>query len=446
MYTLRKKIKAGLTIMRSNNRLLFVAVLVFVFPILFVAIVQNFYTTAYTNIETSEKRQVAILHDALALLLQEYPMNSYQIENFIDSQKQQSGDITEIRIVEKNSTGFLILESYIPEKIGSYEQSFDVYQSTFSSNNSSFIFEFNNNSFRTWQAVRSVTVRDSATYYVFTEHSFKTIDSVMAARQQQSYIGLTAIFIFLISLAYWFAKQADWRKQYLILEENLKQRDLFTNMIAHEFRTPLTAVRGYASFLEESKTLSIDERKFVDTIQVSANRMLALVNDFLEVARIQSGKTLIETTQTDIQPVIKSVLEALLPLAKEKNLQLMYKPLAVPVVLNTDNKRLYQVLQNLISNSIKYTPHGNVEISTDTTPLSVSIRIKDTGMGITAEDQQKLFAPFARVGGVEKSTTVGTGLGMWITKQYVELLGGSISVESIKNVGTHVILTFKRQS
>jgi two-component system sensor histidine kinase EvgS len=72
------------------------------------------------------------------------------------------------------------------------------------------------------------------------------------------------------------------------------------------------------------------------------------------------------------------------------------------------------------------------------------IRIKDTGMGISAEDQQKLFAPFARVGGVEKTSITGSGLGMWITKQLVEALKGSISVESIKNVGTHVVVTLKR--
>jgi signal transduction histidine kinase len=444
MFTLRKKINAGLSVMRSNNRLMFVGVLVFVFPILFVAIVQSFFDTAYTNIETSEKRQVAILHDALALLLEEYPSNSYQIKSFIELQDSQSTDITEMRVVEKTSNGFLILESYTPEKIGSYEQNIDLYQSTFSSNNSSFIFEFNNESFRTWQAVRSVTTINNKTYYIFTEHSFQTIDSVMAARQQQSYLGLTAIFIFLICLAYWFARQTDWHKQYQLLEQNLKERDLFTNMIAHEFRTPLTAVRGYASFLEESTTLSDQERNFVATIQLSANRMLALVNDFLEVARIQSGKMIIENTETDIQPIIKSVLETVLPAAKEKNLQLIYKSLAVPVVLNTDSKRLHQVLQNLVSNSIKYTSSGVVEVLTETSPLVVTIRIKDTGMGISAEDQQKLFAPFARVGGVEKTTTPGTGLGMWITKQYVELLRGSISVESIKNVGTHVVITFKR--
>lgn len=429
--------------MRSNNRLMFVGLLVFIFPILFVLVTQSFFDTAYSNIETSEKRRVGMLHDALAIMLSEYPLNSYQVKDFIATQKTQNEDILEVRIVEKNNTGFLILESFTPEKIGSYEPTIDVYQTTFATNNS-FIFEFENGSWRTWQAVRAVSVKDGSTYYIFTEHSFKTIDGVMSARKQQSYLGLTAIFLFLIGLAYWFARQTDWQKKHSRLQENLKERDLFTNMIAHEFRTPLTAVRGYASFLEESKTLTSSEREYVDTIEISANRMLALVNDFLEVAKIQSGKTTVQKASTDIQPIIAAVLQVLLPLAKEKNLNLLYKPLAVPLVLNTDNKLMHQVLQNLISNSIKYTPQGMVEVSTDVSPHLVTIRIKDTGMGISAEDQQKLFAPFSRVGGVEKTSTPGTGLGMWITKQYVELLGGSVSVESIKNVGTHVVLTFKR--
>lgn len=429
--------------MRSNNRLMFVGLLVFAFPILFTLVTQSFFDTAYSNIETSEKRRVGMLHDSLSAMLADYPLTTYQVANFIESQKTQNEDVTEIRVVEKNSTGFLILESFTKEKVGLYEPNVDVYQTTFSSSDS-FIFEFDNGTFRTWQAVRAVPTLEGSTYYIFTEHSFQTIDSVMSARKQQSYLGLTAIFLFLIGLAYWFAKQTDWQKKHSRLEENMKERDLFTNMIAHEFRTPLTAVRGYASFLEESKTISNQERQYVDIIQLSANRMLALVNDFLEVARIQSGKTIIEKADTDIQLIIANVLQVLLPIAKEKNLNLLYKPLAVPLVLKTDTKRLHQVLQNLIANSIKYTEQGMIEITTDVSPLTVTIRIKDTGMGIAAEDQQKLFMPFSRVGGVEKTSTPGTGLGMWITKQYVELLGGSISVESIKNVGTHVVLTFRR--
>jgi signal transduction histidine kinase len=139
-----------------------------------------------------------------------------------------------------------------------------------------------------------------------------------------------------------------------------------------------------------------------------------------------------------------AVIEALQPTAKERNLTLSFHKLAVPVVLTTDTKRLYQILQNLISNSLKYTKEGSVEVTLDVAPRAISIRIKDTGMGISADDQKKLFEPFGRVGGVDKSTITGTGLGMWITKQLAEALKGAVTVESIKDVGTHVVLVFKR--
>ncbi len=215
-------------------------------------------------------------------------------------------------------------------------------------------------------------------------------------------------------------------------------------MSAHEFRTPLTAIRGYNSFLSESKTLTEQEKKHVTTIAQSTDRLLALVNDFLEVARLHSGKQLLKLETVDIQPTIVAVIHTLTPLATEKGLSLTYHQLAVPVVLSTDTKRLYQILQNLVSNAIKYTEKGSVEIVCDPTPRAVSLVIKDTGSGISADDQKRLFAPFSRVGGVEKSATTGTGLGMWITKQFIEALRGDVSVESIKGVGTHVVINFKR--
>jgi signal transduction histidine kinase len=307
----------------------------------------------------------------------------------------------------------------------------------------SLIFPIMSGNERTWQAIRAVTLGND-TWYVVSEHSFANIDSVMKARQQQAYLGLTAIFAFLISLAYWFGRQTDWRKRYDALSIRMKERNLFTNMIAHEFRTPLTAIRGYTGFLADSNSISTKEKTFVEAIQTSTDRLLSLVNDFLEVARIQSGKMALELKTVDIQPTIMAVVEALQPLANEKGLTLSFHRLAVPVVVTTDTRRLYQILQNLVSNSLKYTQKGSVEVTIDVRPKTVSIRIKDTGMGISAEDQRKLFEPFGRVDEVDKSAITGTGLGMWITKQLAEALNGTVAVESIKEVGTHVVIAFRR--
>jgi two-component system sensor histidine kinase EvgS len=97
-----------------------------------------------------------------------------------------------------------------------------------------------------------------------------------------------------------------------------------------------------------------------------------------------------------------------------------------------------------VSNSVKYTDSGEIELECQKKSTQLTIRIKDTGTGISAEDQKKLFAPFTRVGEVDESTVTGSGLGMWITKQFVSLLDGDIGVESIKGVGTHIVITFRQ--
>lgn len=432
----------GFKMMQLHTRFFLVAILVFVFPLIFLLTSQNIFDTASSNINTAEKQRVGILHDSLTEIVQLPGVVSNDIQNIIANYANNNSDIVELAIVVQSADGFLVKNSLDENRIGTFDTNKIAYQSALSNPDESLIFEYTERGARHWQVVRKLQ-NELGTTYIVSNHSFGTLDSVMKARRQESYLGLTLIFAFLLALTYWLARQIHWQQRYETLAETLEERNLFTNMIAHEFRTPLTAIKGYASFLAESKTVSEPELKFVSNIQVSTERLITLVSDFLEVARIQSGKLSLEKTDVDVQEIISEVLESLLPIAKEKGLELKFDTFKTPTFLRTDRKRLTQVLTNLVSNSIKYTPAGTVLISAEKTPLALTVRIKDTGMGISAEDQKKLFAPFSRVGGVEKTTTTGTGLGMWITKQLVELLGGSIAVESIKGVGTHVVLQFK---
>jgi signal transduction histidine kinase len=294
---------------------------------------------------------------------------------------------------------------------------------------------------RTWQVFSSVEKED-VSYIIFSEHSFQLIDSVMLARQQLSYLGLSAIFLFLIGLAYWVNKQTQWEKRHEKLSKQMEERDLFSNMIAHEFRSPLTAIKGYASFLEESDSLQTEDKRFANNIRVSAERLVLLVNDFLEVARLQSGKMEFKEESVDVRDVLTKVTEDLQMTATDKDLQLVYEAPVQPILMKTDSARLTQVVTNIVSNSIKYTESGVIGLECTKEAAQLTIRIKDTGVGISAEDQKKLFAPFVRFGESDNSSTIGSGLGMWTTKQFVTLLGGKIGVESIQGMGTHVVVTF----
>jgi signal transduction histidine kinase len=429
--------------MKGNTQLLFIGVLVFVFPIFFIHITQGFFDTANANITTSEKRRVGLIHDSILIAVSEPTMSSAGVQNLLVSQNRFNDDIKEVRVVTETNEGYLITNSLQTDVIGTIDTNTAIYENALGSTDTSLIFEETTKGYRIWFAVRKVVQPGEPTQFIFSEHSLRTIDALMAARQQQSYFGLTAIFVFLIALAYWISRQVFWQRKHARLERDLAERDLFTNMITHEFRSPLTAIKGYTSFLHEAKGLSEEERRYVTTIDTATARLLALVNDFLEVARIQSGKLSVEKKPVMVHDTIIKVLDVVRPLASTKGLELRFSPTLKPIVFQTDEKRLSQILQNMITNSIKYTETGSVEITTEQNSVSFTIRIKDTGTGISAEDQTKLFTPFARVGGVEKSTTVGTGLGMWITRQLVDLLEGTIGIESIKGVGTHAVITFK---
>lgn len=440
--TILTTLEEGLKVMRQNSRLLLVGILVFVFPLLFVWITQSFFSTAYSNIDSSQKQRVSILHDSMQVVLREVDNYDVVLPELIEQYMSENTDITKIRIVEPESEGTLITHSFIPEEVGTYVVSDSLFRNLpLSSASGAFIYPTTINDVRTWQVFSSVEKAD-ASYVIFSEHSFQVIDSVMLARQQLSYLGLSAIFLFLIGLAYWLNRQEQWEKRHQKLAKQMEDRDIFSTMIAHEFRAPLTAIKGYASFLEESDTLESENKRFAHNIRISAERLVLLVNDFLEVARLQSGKITFDKKETDVRTVLTNVTADLQPTAKKKNLELVFDSPIQPILMNTDMAKLSQVITNIVSNAIKYTESGVIKIECQKEGGDITIRIKDTGMGISADDQKKLFAPFVRVGNVDKKNITGTGLGMWITKQFVVLLGGDIGVESIKGVGTHVVITF----
>ena len=442
MSALLRSLVRGFTSMRMYSQLLLVGVLVFVFPVLFLWSNQTFFDTAYDNIQTSEKRRVGLIHDVLSL--PEIIQNQSIRENTASTIIRENPDVTKIRIVtEQNGNLTVRYDSTALTNQDQIVDQPDLYRSALARPGESLIYEFSINDTRTWQVFRSVTIDDTQ-YFVFTEHSFALIDQLLWSRQQQSYLILTFIFLFLIALAYWLSRQIHWAKAHATLQQQLSERDLFTQMITHEFRAPLTAMRGYASLLSEVTTLSPEERTYVTYISDSTKRLVLLVTDYLEIARIQAGQLRVSVEPTTVLTILKSVQTELHPLAQQKSLQLEVDCTS-DINLTTDPKRLQQILINIVTNAIKYTSTGSVTMMAKAEFNGVSIRIADTGSGISAEDQQKLFAPFTRVGGADASTVVGTGLGMWITKQLVQLLGGRIGIESIAGIGTHIVMHFPTQ-
>lgn len=215
-------------------------------------------------------------------------------------------------------------------------------------------------------------------------------------------------------------------------------RDEFTAMLVHELRAPLTAVRGASSSLLSHLDQFSKEKKieYLNMIESSSKNMIAIVSDLLDAAKIEAGKFQINQQPTDIVKVINQKIEEAKPLVEEKKLTITQNLTQEPIQLNIDSLRIGQVLMNFLSNAIKYTDKGLIEVNLSKEEKKVIISIKDTGIGISEEGQKKLFSKFAQLTSKGPRTIKGTGLGLTISKGIVESHGGKVWLTSELNKGS----------
>ena len=217
-----------------------------------------------------------------------------------------------------------------------------------------------------------------------------------------------------------------------------KAKSVFLANMSHELRTPLNAILGFSSLMRREPDVSPSQRETLDIINRSGEYLLTLINDVLEMAKIEAGRLQLEAAPFDLGAMVRDVADMMRLRAEEKGLRLrLDQSSAFPRYIKGDQARLHQILVNLVGNAVKFTGHGGVTIRLglrrDGGP-HLLMEVEDTGIGIKPEDQKRLFQPFVQLG--EPAAQKGTGLGLTITRQFVELMGGSIGVESTPGRGS----------
>ncbi len=224
-------------------------------------------------------------------------------------------------------------------------------------------------------------------------------------------------------------------------DEASQSKSEFLAKMSHELRTPLNGILGYAQILGRSPQLTEKERHGVEIIHGCGNHLLNLINEILDLAKIEARKLELTPAPVHFPSFLQNIVEVCQVRAEQKNIELRYDILgALPEGLELDEKCLRQVLLNLIGNAIKFTDVGTVAVQIEPLTLSptaarLSFAIVDTGIGIADEDLQKLFAAFEQVGEQERKSE-GTGLGLTISQQMIQLMGGEIQVESHQGAGS----------
>ena len=218
-------------------------------------------------------------------------------------------------------------------------------------------------------------------------------------------------------------------------------KDEFLANMSHELRTPLNAILGMAEVLQEGiyGSLNVQQAKSVHTIETSGRHLLALINDILELAKIEAGKIKLDLIPVSANWVGESCIQLVKELANKKSVKIQAVFESNPLTVKADERYLKQILLNLLGNAIKFTPAGgtvNLEIKGDTQRQTVNLSVADTGIGISTDNMRYLFKPFVQLDGGLNRQHEGTGLGLALVYRLVEMHGGSISVTSNPGKGS----------
>ncbi len=224
------------------------------------------------------------------------------------------------------------------------------------------------------------------------------------------------------------------------LRELDRLKDEFIALVSHELRTPLTSIHGYLELLLDGGAGDLDpeQQRFLLVVERNSKRLMQLVGDLLFMAQVEAGKLALDLEEVDLKQVLAECLEAAKPVADEMQIELHAELAETPSMLG-DRSRIAQVLDNLISNALKFTPSsGRVSVRVSRTGGDAVVEIADTGVGIPAEEQGRLFERFFRSSNATEQAIPGTGLGLTIAKAIVERHEGSIEIESFEGKGTTV--------
>lgn len=228
------------------------------------------------------------------------------------------------------------------------------------------------------------------------------------------------------------------REKNIELENANLAKDRFLAGMSHELRTPLNAILGFAGTLlmKLPGPLTTDQEKQLRTIQTSGRHLLSLINDLLDLAKIESGKVELYFEPVICQNILEEVSVTLRPMAEEKKLQFQTVSPPEEITIQTDRRALTQILINLTNNAIKFTDAGQVKIellqriNSADQKKTIEIKVIDTGIGLRAEDQTRLFQAFQQIDNSNKRRHEGTGLGLYLSQKLVSLLGGTIEIHS----------------
>jgi len=378
--------------------------------------------------------------------------NADQLQEKINEIQKRSPEIVQMSIYSLNTEENVFIpiastEQNIPESEQQNEMEKEIAEKArkFASTGSdAFAYASNAGGERFWNIVKAVRSENNAAQGIVSlKLSLAESDVLSEKTIWQTYLISIVAMIFVLLLVLNHIRLFAFEVKAKKLEEVDKMKDDFISMASHELKSPLTAIRGYSELLGDVLEKNAEQKKYLENINISVDRLKTLVEDLLNVSRIEQNRLPIECKPISIKEIVIGIINEMQSLADQKNLALKNN-LQTEALVNADPERTKQIVANLISNAIKYTPSGSVEIQSKEDDQWVFLTVADTGLGISTENMKNLFAKFYRIKTEKTEKIAGTGLGLWISRELARKMDGDLDVSSIEGVGSHFTLKLKK--
>lgn len=254
------------------------------------------------------------------------------------------------------------------------------------------------------------------------------------------YIGL--IFSLMIIFAFITTIKRNYIREYERAKMSDRLKSAFVANLSHEIRTPLNAIVGFSSLISDTEVQESDRKMYEDQIVRNSDYLLNLIEDIIDVSKIESNQLKVKIEPIDIVPVINKVVQSFrLTIPANKKVNVVAECHSEKMIIRVDQLRFEQILRNLLSNAVKFTDEGSIEVSCEKKNDYYVFSVKDTGIGIHIEHQKIIFDRFMKIDNSKQHLYRGTGIGLFLSKQLVEMFGGKIWVESEVGKGSVFFFT-----
>jgi len=445
--------KENLRFIRNNFQLVYGVVLLILIPTALVINTLIFINNTQKVMDVELQRKASLANSILSSNVPEMLADSSGLQSLVITTVQNNDELHSLDILIPEEEGFKVVASMDKEAIGKISKY--LYNTIAWDAGETVAYETTSKALSTedqsqtgderfWVVVKPITdERGEKVAIVSMKISSKVIDDLTSQNVTRSLIVLVVTVVVIVLLLLNNMRLFQYALLFKKLKEVDQMKDEFISMASHELRAPITGIRGYLNMILDGSfgKLPKEANEKLRIVSEESDRLHDLVEDLLEVSRITQGRIELKLIFIEIQAIVSSVTKIFEQQAKEKSLRLLIdiKP-DLPQVY-ADESRLKQILVNLISNSIKYTEKGLVTISAELLRGKqdmVKIKVSDTGIGMSAKNREKLFEKFYRVQNEKTDKIIGTGLGLWITRELITMMKGEIYVDSIENKGTEV--------